>query len=383
MKQVAFRILILVSLALASQSIIAGVAYPDPPGGWTYIYNGDVAAFGTGAFDALDGTWNRNNGSSEWDGSAIDGVTSTDKPGGAMAITNGLNQTETNVSFLRIQDPGNPSQYSGAANNGCGGCTIANPANRKILFVHNMTAEGCPDTVLDDGFTITFRARIPTPAKTSFPLDPLYPSNEQANGPQPYPADGDGILIADNANGCVSARQLAIGKIGFSLVTSNDCLTGTLSTPKANFRGFQVNGLNGNTPNNNIDFNETPVQYLPLDPTEWNEFWIVVQHDDSGLGTHILLVYTNGSVSAQIFHVTAASSGGEQSSVSHIEMGSSQTGQNGAVDVDFLAYKFAAVFPAGAGGPPPSITGVTPLSQPPNGNTFWPAANGISFNPAA
>jgi hypothetical protein len=39
-----------------------------------------------------------------------------------------------------------------------------------------MTAEGCPDTVLDDGFTITFRARIPTPAKTSAPLDQLYPS---------------------------------------------------------------------------------------------------------------------------------------------------------------------------------------------------------------
>jgi len=84
-----------------------------------------------------------------------------------------------------------------------------------------------------------------------------------------------------------------------------------------------------------------------------------------------------------VFHVTAASSGGELNTVSHIEMGSSQTGQNGAVDVDFLAYKFSAVFPAGPGGPPPSITSVTPLSQPPNGNTFWPAASGIAFSAAA
>src|SRR5204862_6997270 len=175
-----------------------------------------------------------------------------------------------------------------------------------------------------------------------------------------------------------SARQLASGKIGFSLVTSNDAPSGINGTPKANFRGLQVNGLNGNTPNNNIDFNEAPTQYLPLDPTEWNEFWIVITKDDSGLGTHLLLVYTNGSSAAQIFHLTAASSAGEQSGVSHIEMGSSQTAQNGAVDIDFLFYKFEAVYPPGAGGPPPTISDVVPTS-PVAGNVFWPASNGVAF----
>ena len=63
--------LILFCLPFASQGIKAGLAYPDPPGGWTYTFNGDAAAFGTGAFDALDGTWNRSNGSSEWDGSRV------------------------------------------------------------------------------------------------------------------------------------------------------------------------------------------------------------------------------------------------------------------------------------------------------------------------
>src|SRR5438128_359639 len=179
-----------------------GIAYPDPPGGWNYIFRGDQA-FCTNpiasTFDSLDGTWNRQNGSSEWDCSGVDGVTSTDFPGGVMTISTGTNPSETGINYLRIQDPGNPSQYSGLAANGCGGCIITNPANRKILFVHDMTAEGCPDTVLDDGFTITFRERIPTPAKTSAPLDSLYPSGESGTGPQPYPADGDGILIRDNA----------------------------------------------------------------------------------------------------------------------------------------------------------------------------------------
>src|SRR5438132_13630259 len=153
--------LILFCLPFASQGIKAGLAYPDPPGGWKYILNGDAAAFGTGAFDALDGTWNRSNGSSEWDGSTV-GPTidvSTNKPGGVMSVSNGLHPSETNVTYLRIQDSGNPSQYGFAA-----------PSNRKISFVHNMTSEGCPDTVLDHGLTITFRARVPRPNKATGPL---------------------------------------------------------------------------------------------------------------------------------------------------------------------------------------------------------------------
>src|SRR5207253_7582281 len=175
-------------------------------------------------------------------------------------ISTGTHPSEVGINYLRIQDPGNPAQYSGAAGNGCGGCTIANPANRKILFVHDMTAEGCPDTVLDDGFTITFRARVPSPGKTSVALDPLYPSGEAGNGVKPYPAEGDGIIIQDNANGCISARQLATGKIGFSLVTSNDNTSGIHTGTYANFRGLEVNGLNGTTPNNTIDFGEAPLQ---------------------------------------------------------------------------------------------------------------------------
>src|SRR5438552_5430899 len=125
MKRFFCRSLILCTLTLLNLSLKAsdpGIAYPDPPGGWNYIYRGDQVAFGTGAFDALDGTWNRNNGSSEWDGSALDGtIQAGNFPGGAMTVTNAANPAENTVTYLRIQDPGNPAQYSGAANNGCGG----------------------------------------------------------------------------------------------------------------------------------------------------------------------------------------------------------------------------------------------------------------------
>jgi hypothetical protein len=153
MKSILTRTLLLLSFTLISQCAKAAIpAYDPPPGGWTYILNGDQAVCGAGAADSLDGTWNRSNGSSEWDCSAPGGtIASGNFPGGVMTVTNGSNPAETDTpNYLRIQDCGNPPGYSGLTNNGCGGCAIANPANRKILFVHDMTAEGCPDTVLED-----------------------------------------------------------------------------------------------------------------------------------------------------------------------------------------------------------------------------------------
>src|SRR2546425_4422172 len=362
MKQALGRTLILLSLTIIDEAVRAGIAYPDPPGGWTYTYNGDAAAFGTGVFDALDGTWSRSNGSSEWDGSAIGGtIDASNKPGGAMSIT------ESNVTYLRIQDPGRPSDYSGT-NNGCGGCSLANPSNRKLVFAHDMTAEGAPDTVLDDGFTFSFRARIPTPSNTTAPLDPLYPNGEGANGPQPYPAGGDGFVIADNAYGYFTVRQVAGGKIGFSLTVSNDTAGGLNTTPQAGYQGLSMNGLNGTTLNNNVDFGEVPPQFLSLDPTAWNECWIVLRKDDSGLGTHVSFIYANGSLTPQIFHLTAANAGETvYNSMSFFALAMSTTAQMGAVDVDFVAYKFAAVFPAGSGGLPPVIANVSPV-PPTQGN---------------
>src|SRR5438034_11498316 len=69
------------SLLLLSETlrVCGGVAYPDPPGGWTYIYNGDqlTVADDASGFASLDGTWSHNNGSDQWDGSVIGGAFTT------------------------------------------------------------------------------------------------------------------------------------------------------------------------------------------------------------------------------------------------------------------------------------------------------------------
>ena len=66
----------------------AGVAYSDPPGGWTYIYNGDqlMVADDASGFASLDGTWSHSNGSDQWDGSTIGGTFST---GSCFGVDNG------------------------------------------------------------------------------------------------------------------------------------------------------------------------------------------------------------------------------------------------------------------------------------------------------
>src|SRR5216117_3279447 len=101
-------------LLAATLEVRAGVAYSDPPGGWTYIYNGDqlMVADDASGFASMDGTWSHNNGSDQWDGSVIGGAFTTggvfgrdNAPGGANLIT------ENGVSYLRMQDTGDPRDY--------------------------------------------------------------------------------------------------------------------------------------------------------------------------------------------------------------------------------------------------------------------------------
>ncbi|PYM13637.1 MAG: hypothetical protein DME18_08560 [Verrucomicrobia bacterium] len=152
-------------LAVETLKVRAGVAYPDPPGGWTYLYNGDqrTVADDASGFASLDGTWSHNNGSDQWDGSVIGGAFTTggvfgrdNAPGGANLIT------ENGVSYLRMQDTGDPRDYG-----------YTDPCNRKVYFGHDVEADGGGADIMDTGVTLTFRARIPTPSNTTFPLDPL------------------------------------------------------------------------------------------------------------------------------------------------------------------------------------------------------------------
>lgn len=62
-------------LTLPAVSMTAQLSFSPPDGGWNYLYEGDQADYapdGEG-FASLDGTWSHDNGSDQWDGSAIGG----------------------------------------------------------------------------------------------------------------------------------------------------------------------------------------------------------------------------------------------------------------------------------------------------------------------
>ena len=347
MRSIQSSILVLAAALLMARATSAGVAFPDPPGGWTYHFNGDKREPGGGSdFDALDGTWSHNNGSDQWDGSEIGGPFSTggfligNGPGGVNVLTEG------GMSFLRIQDTGDPRDYG-----------YPDPSNRKIYFTHSMTAHGAADSQMQDGVTLSFRARIPTAAKATGPLDPWHRDGQQAGGVLPYPAGGDGYVTANGGKGNFVIRELAGGSLGgsiaFSLTQTSDTTGGAL-TPTANFAGLTMNEFNGNTVNNNVNFGQgSATNVIALDPTDWHEFWVVLKKDPANIGTHVAYIYVDGNLTPTVFKMTAGGSDGSADGTdTYLAMGSTATGQNSALDVDFVAYKLGAVFPPGFVDPP-------------------------------
>ncbi len=342
----------------------SGLAYPDPTGGWNYIFNANAGEdqFGDDAdFDALDGTWSHTNGSDVWEGSAPGGdiEVGVNAPGGAAIYE------EDGVSFLRIQDTGDPRDYG-----------FDDPSNRKIYFGHDISQDGAPDDALDQGVTISFRARIPTPAKTTHPLDSLYRDGQGAAGPQPYPAGGDGYVTSDGGKGNFVIKQLTGGAFAFSLAVADDQGQGDPTSPKAGFTGLTMNEFNGNVISGNVNFGQgTGTNVLSLDPTEWHEFWIVLRKDPANIGTHEALIYVDGSTDARFFKITAGD-GDDYSGIGYLAMGSTATPQNSALDVDFYGFKTEAVFPPGAlANLPPAVLDLTPA----RGTRYAAAADGLKF----
>jgi hypothetical protein len=310
--------------AVICGSASAGILYPGGSTWWTYMYQGDKAAPG-GAFTALDGKWSHDNGSDVWDESAI----GNGAPGGASALT------EEGVTFLRIQDCGDPRPNP------------ADPSNRKIMFGHSVTGDvkTVGDTILDSGVTITFRARIPT----SGLLDEL----DTAGAKTPYPAGGDGYVPHDGGKDNFSVRQSTgdqIVSFALALASDDDEMEGK--------NGLVMNKLNGAATSGDVDMQgDEPgtVNLLELDPTQWHEFWITIQADTSGTGTHVVNIYVDGSLDPDVFYVTAGD--GDDYSDSYIAMGVGSTPQSGAIDIDFFGYKPGVYPPDGiyaAGSPSPA-----------------------------
>ncbi|MBN2128605.1 MAG: hypothetical protein JW741_03880 [Sedimentisphaerales bacterium] len=300
-------------------SAYGGVDFPDPTGGWTYVYTGDDATAG-GPFESLDGTWDHDNGSDEWDGSVI----GEGRPGGASALTEG------DVAFLRLQDTGDPRDFD-----------LDDPgSNRKIFFGHSATNDIADAAAawLDTGVTISFRARV----ATTPPLDDLHPDG--GGSTSAYPAEGDGYLTHDGGKGNFGVRQPDDDKlISFALALASDddeLQTGGLVMPK----------LNGADPTDDVDLQDDDdgeINILEIaDPTAWHEFWIVIQADTSETGTHAVTIYMDGDLTPHEFIVTAGT--GNDYDDAYIAMEVGATPQSGAIDIDFMAYKEGIVLPPGA-----------------------------------
>ena len=304
-------------LGVSTGPALAGVLYPDPPGGWAYTYTGDAAVDGpTNNFDSLDGSWDNNNNSDQWDGSQI----GSGRPGGASALS------EAGTNFLRLQDTGNPADYGMEDPN----------SNRKIFFGHSITNDigTAGNTILDYGVTISFRARL----STMGPLDDVFPAG--VGEPYPWPTGGDGYVLHDGGKDNFGVRQLMGDKIiSFALALEADSDYGELTTD-----GLVMNDLadmNSTQPSDAVDQQDNDggtLNFLPIaDLTVWHEFWITIEADNTMAGTHLVKVYMDGSTRADEFIVTAGN--GNDYDDSYISLGVGATPQSGAIDIDFFSYK--------------------------------------------
>jgi len=318
--------LILTAFLLTQVFIInAQVIFNVPDGGWTYIFNGEEADTANAA--ALDGTWNHDNGSDEWDGTAI----GEGNYGGVSVIEEG------ETTFLRIQDTGDPRDAQGAID----------PSNRKIYFYHVFDQDDVTSQkLMDDGITLAFRARIPSSG-----LDELNPDGAVAGATEPYPSSGDGFDVSFYGKGMITLYQRGGSEpeeqIGISIITEfdNDIVATT-------GEGLVMNTLVGNVAieGGDVDFPSTAAagtftyNYINLDPLEWHEFWIQIKEDTESVGTHDVKIWIDGAA-ATSFKITAGSSAQSEADTAYISFGSASTGGSGAVDMDYLAYKEGLIDP--------------------------------------
>ncbi len=285
----------------------------------------------------LDGTW-ENRG--DWDLSA---------PGDPLGIPGGAALVqETGLDFLRIQDSGRPSDHS------------LDDKNRKPSFTHVMSQEGITptDVILNTGMTLAFRLKVPLDDGYG-PLDQVYLPDLKWADPGtpdvlPYPPEGDGYGMGEGA-GMVSVNQgQAAGMIGFSLMTTFDH-----PDVATNGEGLYMNSLFGalleDRPElyrNCFELVDPPgvaFNMVTCNPREWNEFWIQIVADATATGTHSVKIWKNGDVaSSEEFIVTGSTKSHRDDP--YLWLGFINSDDEGAMDLDYIAYKSGLVDPVAAGG---------------------------------
>ena len=281
-----------------------GGNFAEPVEGWDYAFNGDV--------DPLSVEWNHDNGSDAWDASDLE----SGAPGGA-AILN-----ENGDDFLRLQDPGDPRSHG-----------FGDPgSNRKVYFTKDLTGILSANySPLVDGITLNFRARVPV-QDNILPLDDAHPAGGNISK---WAASGDGYAIHDGGKGTFGIRDSLSGQlISFTLSTDPG--------PGADYSegiGLSMNKLNGENPSNEVDATDGSgeTNLLPIEPLNWNDFWITIEADTSGSGTHRADIYMNGSNTPSSYFLTAGT--GSDAGTTYMAMGLGATPQSGAVDIDFFNIK--------------------------------------------
>lgn len=345
--------------------------YSSPADGWAYTFEGADAADSPDPFSALDGTWDHNNGSDQWDGSAI----GEGNPGGISALTDG------DTTFVRVQDPGDPRDYG-----------FDDPgSNRKVYVTHNLIDDlssdpGNLNSVLDDGFTLYFRARVATAA--TGPIDDWHADG--GTDAQPWPEEGRGYFQHDSGKSLVAVKQtdganIALGLARGATINNQDnpeyfdpdaqglilpsLLFGDTLAGNGGDFGLSDNSQDADPDEYNFDFNVNETgNILPVDDiTQWQDFWVTIEagsvvsnpaFPDEVDGTHKVTVYSGTAddpLMANEFFVTAAQGsdyvGGEEES--YLAFGGGATPQAGAFDLDFLSWAPGIHLPAlsdGGGG---------------------------------
>jgi len=307
--------------------------------GWDYKYDANPGedAAGTGGWTALDGTWNHDNDSDNWDGSGL----RTAIPGGLEIQTDIGKHPEaenTGASYLRIQNPGLPSNHGYA------------DWNRKIWLAKDLAAIGATNDFLDNGiFKMQVKWRLSTSTDNEA-IDEI--SLPDRFGPKKaWPVYGDGYNIHGSGKGMITLHQVdsdlgskdqkAGKQIGFSLMQIDERIGALVMNDLAH--------TNGNLSQQNVDFREGDPSYSKLfhknivyfeGVDDWHTFDISIVADKKSIGTHNITVLIDKMDSVS-FAVTAGSEndGGtdvEYKDKNYIAIGMGNSIDAGAFDLDYL-----------------------------------------------
>ncbi len=298
--------------------------WPDPP--YVYCYE---AKSGEDAYNAafntlgnLDGTWRRSSNSDQWDGSTPepgDGC-----PGGAaVELLPGEGEGGGDASVLSLEDVGDPR------GGGTGPCPNE-PSNRKIFLWRDTSSE----LNLVDGITLVARWRLnPAPRSLEF-------SNN--GGALPVP---NGTHLHDQNKGQIAFVQKTAANGG--------AVAATLAFAITDAGDLQFIDPFNNTPCAGIYY--PGEKCFDIDELAWVTVWLAAQEDNVS-GALKVKIFFNGDAAAafdeELFGVradaeTAARPEGGGNASSYINMALGSTGQDGAIQVDYLCIAQGFLEPEG------------------------------------